>query len=69
MNQAIGEINSCLDGVDNALLMQALLNPHSGLTNVQEHNAPHYLTVLAAMKQSKEKVQYLVTIACSQCIF
>jgi Ras GTPase-activating-like protein IQGAP1 len=54
-NQAVGEINSCLDGMDSTHLLQALLSPHAGLDNVQESNALHYLNVLAAMKKSKEE--------------
>ena len=53
----VGEINSCLDGVDSVVLLQTLLNPHAGIENVQESNALHYLTVLAAMKKSKEEVK------------
>ena len=58
-NQAVGEINSCVGGMDSTLLLQALLNPHAGLDNVQESNALHYLNVLTAMKKSKEEVKVI----------
>ena len=54
--EAINEVNSSLDSEDSTTLLQALYNQHSGLTNVQDSNALHYLTVLRAMRAVKIEV-------------
>ena len=54
--EAVNEVNSSLDTDDSSILLQALYNKHAGLTNVQESNALHYLTVLRAMRAAKVEV-------------
>ena len=56
--EAVDEVNSSLNTGDSSILLQALHNKHAGLTNVQESNAPHYLTVLRAMRAAKVEVKY-----------
>ena len=54
--EAVNEVNSSLNTDDSCVLLQALHNKYAGLTNVQESNALHYLTVLRAMRVAKVEV-------------
>ena len=54
--EALGEVNSCVESEDSSSLLQALHSQHAGLSNVQDSNALHYLTVLRAMRAAKAEV-------------
>ena len=60
--EAVNEVNSSLNTDDSCILLQALHNKYAGLTNVQESNALHYLTVLRAMRVAKVEVKDYVWI-------
>lgn len=55
--EAIDEVNTSLDCDDSLALLQALQSQHAGLTNVQDSNSLHYLTVLRSLKAAKIEVK------------
>ena len=60
--EAISEVNTSLDCEDSLALLQALQSEHAGLTNVEDSNSLHYLTVLRAIKASKIEVKLCLNL-------